>query len=383
MEVYLDHNATTPLSDMVLEAMMPFLTVQYGNPSSRHSFGRRARHAVDQAREQVAALAGAHPSQVIFTSGGTEANNLALKGAAAWLRPGNVALSAIEHPSVIEPVKALRQQNWSMREIVVDREGRVTQTSLAEAMSGDTRLVSVMYANNETGVIQDVATLSEFARRQGAVMHSDAVQAAGKLALDFAASGAQLMSLSAHKLYGPKGAGALVIDKSLELASQIQGGGQERGLRAGTENVAAIVGFGAAAELAQASLDSEPARLAGLRDRLQQALQALPGAVVFAAGAERLPNTLFFGVEGIDGEMLLMQLDQLGLAVASGSACSSDKVDPSHVLLAMGVEPMLARSAIRVSLGRGNDEADIDRLIEALKQILGRLLPGLTWSAAG
>lgn len=383
MDVYLDHNATTPLSPAALEAMTPYLTQLHGNPSSRHRYGRLASHAVEQAREQVAALVGAHPSQVIFTSGGTEANNLALKGAAAWLPPAGIAVSAVEHPSVLEPVKGLAGKGWRTLMLAVDAEGRVAVETLNETLKADTtRLVSVMYANNETGVIQDVAGLSECARRQGAVMHTDAVQAAGKLKLDFAATGAHLMSLSAHKLYGPKGVGALVVDKSIDLAPQLQGGGQERGLRAGTENVAGIVGFGAAAEQALADLQTGPARLAGMRDRLQQALTELTGVVIFAAHAERLPNTLFFGVHGIDGEMLLLQLDQLGLAVASGSACSSDKVEPSHVLTAMGVEAQLARSAIRVSLGRGNSEADIDRLVKGLQDILGRISTGAAHYAA-
>lgn len=384
MDVYLDHNATTPVDAAVLEAMLPYLGERFGNPSSRHGFGRRARQAVEQAREQVGALVGAHPSQVFFTSGGTEANNLALKGTAARLEGRVILRSAVEHPSVIEPLKSMQEQGWEVREIGVDGQGRVTPGALDAALNGTQAcLVSVMYANNETGVINDVAALGDMVRRHDSVMHTDAVQAAGKLPLDFAASGAQLMTLSAHKIYGPKGCGALVMDKSLELMAQIQGGGQERGRRAGTENVAAIVGFGVAAELAAARLDEEPRRLQALRDRLQQGLLELPGAVVFAASAERLPNTLFFGMEGIDGEMLLMQLDQMGLAVASGSACSSGKTDPSHVLLAMGVEPMLARSAIRVSLGRDNGQADIERLIGAVKQITGRLRPGQSRQAAG
>jgi cysteine desulfurase len=339
-----------------------------GNPSSTHQFGRAARARLDAAREQVAALVGAHASQVIFTSGGTEANNLALH-AVSWRRqPGRLAISSIEHPSVLEPARALAAQAWQLDQIEVDDQCRVTSEALIEKLYQDTRLVSVMTANNETGVIQDIAGLAEKVRYVGAVFHSDAIQAAGKMELDFESSGVQLMTLSAHKIYGPKGVGALIVDKSLELAPMIYGGGQERGCRAGTENVAGIVGFGVAAELAKTQLAERVAHSLRWRDRLKAGLARYPEISVFAEHAERLPNTVQLAIAGIDGETLLMQLDRAGIAVSSGSACSSAKTEPSHVLMAMGVDAELARGAIRISLGRDTTEADIDILLTALGQ---------------
>jgi cysteine desulfurase len=368
MTLYLDYNASTPLDERVLSAMTDCLAGMPGNPSSTHQFGRVIRARLDRAREQVAALVGVHTSQVIFTSGGTEANNLALHAVTAGHVPTGIAVSSVEHPSVLEPARALQASGWQLNKIDVDGQCRVLPERLKEILKTDTRLVSVMAANNETGVVQPVAQLADMARTAGAVFHTDAIQTAGKLPLDFAASGAQLMSLSAHKLYGPKGVGALVVDKSLELVPLQLGGGQERGLRSGTENIAAIVGFGVAAELAVEGLEGRAAQMAALRDRLQADLQRYPQVTVFAATAERLPNTLQLAVAGLDGETLLMQLDKAGIAVSSGSACSSGKAEPSHVLMAMGVEAELARGAIRISLGRETTGADIDTLLAAFDQ---------------
>ena len=368
MTLYLDYNASTPLDERVLSAMTDCMAGMPGNPSSTHQFGRVVRAQLDRAREQVASLVGVHASQVIFTSGGTEANNLALHAVTAGYAPTSIAISAVEHPSVLEPARALRASGWQLNEIDVDGQCRVLPEHLKEILKSDTRLVSVMAANNETGVIQPVAQLADLARTAGAVFHTDAIQAAGKLPLDFAASGAQLMSLSAHKLYGPKGVGALVVDKSLELVPLQLGGGQEYGLRAGTENIAAIVGFGVAAELAVDGLQGRAAQMAALRDRAQAGLQRYPQVTVFAATAERLPNTLQLAVARLDGETLLMQLDKAGIAVSSGSACASGKTEPSHVLMAMGVEAELARGAIRISLGRETTDADIDTLLAAFAQ---------------
>ncbi|VAW83059.1 Cysteine desulfurase [hydrothermal vent metagenome] len=368
MALYLDYNAGTPLDERVLAAMTDCLAGVPGNPSSVHQFGRLVRGQLDQAREQVAALVGVHASQVIFTSGGTEANNLALHAVTAGRVPTAVAVSAVEHPSVLEPALALRASGWRVNQIAVDRQCRVLPEQLKTAMSADTRLVSVMTANNETGTIQPVARLAEIARTGGAVFHTDAIQAAGKQPLDFVGSGAQLMSLSAHKLYGPKGVGALIVDKSLQLVPLQLGGGQEHGLRAGTENIAAIVGFGVAAELAAKRQEEYRKPMSALRDRLQAGLQRYPQVTVFAAEAERLSNTLQLTVAGIEGETLLMQLDKSGIAVSSGSACSSSKTQPSHVLLAMGIEPELARGALRISLGRETTAADIDTLLTVFAQ---------------
>ncbi|MBA3903483.1 MAG: cysteine desulfurase [Rhodocyclaceae bacterium] len=370
--VYLDHNATTPLDARVLEAMLPFLKERYGNASSRHEYGRAARAAIDTARQQVAAAVGAHPTEVIFTSGGSEANNLFIKGAAACLKPGTVGVSAIEHPCVREPARELTRQGWQLHEIAVDKEGRLDAIDYAAALAAPLRLVSVMLANNETGVLQDIPALAEKARGAKAWFHTDAVQALGKVKVDFRGLGVNALTVSAHKICGPKGAAALVLNKRIELKPLISGGGQERNLRSGTENVAAIVGFGAACELAVARLDEDAARLERLRDELEAGLARL-GATVFSRNAARLPNTVFFAMPDIDGETLVAQLDRAGFAVASGSACSSASPEPSHTLLAMGVEAETARSAVRVSLGRGNTDEDVLRFLQTLGEMIGKL----------
>jgi cysteine desulfurase len=369
---YLDHNATTPLDARVLEAMLPFLRERFGNASSRHEYGRAARTAIDGARQQVAAAVGAHPTEVIFTSGGSEANNLFIKGAAACLKPGTVAVSAIEHPCVREPARDIVRQGWQLHEIAVDAEGRVDAADYAAALAKPARLVSVMLANNETGVLQDIPALAEKARAAKAWFHTDAVQAMGKMKVDFRALGVHALTLSAHKIYGPKGAAALVLDKRIELKPLISGGGQERGLRSGTENVAAIVGFGAACELAVQRMEEDAAHLARLRDKLQGGLAGL-GVTVFSRNAARLPNTVFFAMPDIDGETLVAQLDRAGFAVASGSACSSASPEPSHTLLAMGVDAAAARSAVRVSLGRGNTDENVARFLQTLGEMVGKL----------
>ncbi|HED19608.1 MAG TPA: cysteine desulfurase [Gammaproteobacteria bacterium] len=370
MKLYLDYNASTPLDERVLAVMTDCMGGMPGNPSSTHQFGRALRARLDIAREQVAALAGVQPSQVIFTGGGSEANNLALHAVTAGRPATRLAVSQIEHPSVLEPARALTGQGWQLDLIEVDAQCRVTVQALTEKLHRDTRLVSVMTANNETGVIQDIAGLAAQVRSVGAIFHTDAIQAAGKIALDFESSGAHLLTLSAHKIYGPRGVGALIVDKSLQLAPLIYGGGQEKGLRAGTENVAGIAGFGVAAELAKMQLEQRAAQLRGLRDRLEQGLARYAGITVFAGKADRLPNTVQLAVAGIDGETLLMQLDRTGIAVSSGSACASGKNEASHVLMAMGVNADIAHGAIRISLGKDTTASDIDALLAELdKQI--------------
>lgn len=372
---YLDHNATTPLRAAVLEAMLPFFRQQHGNASSRHEYGRAARRAIDEARQRVAHAVGAHPTEVVFTSGGSEANNLFIKGAAVFLRPGTLAISAVEHPCVREPAKALRRLGWRLREIGVDAECRVASADFSTALAEKPGLVSVMLANNETGALQDVAALAAQAKPSGAWFHSDAVQALGKIPLDFRglnAAGVHALTLSSHKLGGPKGAGALVVDKRVELAPLIDGGGHERGLRSGTENVPAIVGFGIACAEAVAELAAMAPRMHALRGELERGLSA-QGACIFAAAAERLPNTVYFSLPGLDGETLVAKLDRAGFAVASGAACSAANPAPSHVLLAMGVEPGLARGAVRVSLGPETTSAEIAGFLQALAATVSSL----------
>lgn len=366
--IYFDHNATTPIDERVLEAMLPFLKTFYGNPSSLYRLGRVGRSAIDAAREQLAALIGVQPGQIIFTSGGTEANNLAL----ATLSPqAGLAVSAIEHPSIIEPALNLKSQGHLLTLLKVDANGRITQDAIDGVMQLKPDLVSIMLANNETGAVHNIASYADRLRAQGIKVHTDAVQALGKIPVDFNRLGVHLMSLSSHKIYGPKGCGALVFDKSVAINPILLGGGQEQGLRAGTENVAAIVGFGKAAELAKNELAERQAHLLKLRTLLEQGLSAIPGLTVFAERAERLPNTVQMGIHGIDGEMLLMQLDQKGIAVSSGSACASGIREPSPVLVAMGVDPVQAKSAVRISLGIANTEAEIFEFIKQVKSITG------------
>jgi cysteine desulfurase len=346
MFTYFDHNATTPLDERVLNAMLPFLREQYGNASSRHDMGITARRAIDTAREQVAALVNVRPPQVVFTSGGTEANNLFIKGAAEVLKPSQIAVSAIEHPCVARPAEALVKKGWKLRKLAVTRDGVVDINDVDTALLERTGVVSVMLANNETGVIQPVAAVAERARAVKAWVHTDAVQALGKIAVDFEALNVHAMTLSAHKIYGPKGCGALIVDKRIELAPLIAGGGHEHGMRSGTENVAAIVGFGAASEIAAERTGELAAKVETLRARLEAGLKQA-GAVLFGAGATRVPNTSYFAFKGIDGETLIIELDKLGFGVAAGAACSSANPEPSATLLAMGVASEIARGAVR------------------------------------
>jgi cysteine desulfurase len=372
MRSYFDHDATTPLDGGVLEAMLPFLREEYGNASSRHEAGTRARKAVNKAREQVAALVGVQPAQVVFMSGGTEANNLFVRGAAAYLKPSQVAVSSIEHPCVARPAQDLARQGWKLRKLAVDATGRVDLADARQALQEPTGLVSVMLANNETGVIQPVAEVAALAREQRAWMHTDAVQALGKMPVNFEALGVHAMTLSAHKIHGPKGAGALVVDKRLELKPIIHGGGHEGGLRSGTENVPAIVGFGAACELAGQRLEAVAAATERLRNRLEQGVAA-QGARIFGQDAPRIPNTSYFAFRNIDGETLVIELDKAGFAVASGAACSSTSTEPSATLLAMGVAPEIARGAVRVSFGPQNTEAEVAQFLDAMAATLARL----------
>lgn len=372
---YLDYNATTPVVPAVMEAMLPYFSQRFGNASSRHEYGRSARTAIDEARQRVATAIGAHPTEIAFTSGGSETNNLFIKGAAACLKPGLIAVSAIEHPCVREPAKELARQGWTMQQIAVDADGRVSDEDYLRVLAQVPKIVSVMLANNETGVLQDVARLAELAKPTHALFHSDAVQALGKVPLDFRslnAGGVHALTISAHKIGGPKGAGALVVDKRVDLRPLVAGGGHERGLRSGTENVPAIVGFGIACELAMAQMESRTVQLLALRKELERGLVA-QGATIFSQGTARLPNTTYFAFHDLDGETLVAKLDRAGFAVASGAACSSANPEPSQVLLAMGVAPELARGAVRVSLGGDTTTENIGDFLATLEQTVFQL----------
>jgi cysteine desulfurase len=348
--------------------MEPYLHHLYGNPSSLYRLGRIARSAIDTAREQIASLIDAPAAQIIFTSGGTEANALALNSA----QGRRITVSAIEHPAVLENIECLPDRYAAISKLPVAASGHVCiPHSLTNTLQpGD--FVSIMLANNETGAIQDISGLVGRFNNQGIIVHTDAVQALGKMPVSFRQLDVQLMSLSSHKIYGPKGCGALVFQSQADFALKPlqSGGGQENGIRAGTENVAAIVGFGKAAELARLELDQRIHHLQMLRNRLEQQLKTLPDLVIFAEDSLRLPNTVQFGMPGINGEMLLMQLDQRNIAVSSGSACATGSENISPVLAAMGINPSLAKSAIRVSLGKDNTEADIDEFVCALNALL-------------
>lgn len=365
--IYFDHNASTPVHPDVLAEMMPYLQSCYANPSSVHKQGRVAREAIDKAREQVAQLVNAHPSQVIFTSGGTEANNLAIKGSIRGMGISRLVTGATEHPSVRD-VSNYFAASTELNVLSVDEQGLINIDELSRFSSSKIpTLISVMMANNETGVIQDIASIAARFKNDGHIFHTDAVQAAGKIKVNFGKLNVNLMSLSAHKIYGPKGIGALIFDKCIDLEPMMHGGGQEKKRRSGTENVAAIVGFGKAAELARLNLESNAQEIKNLQVYFEDQLQQLNGVVIFSEKANRLNNTTFFGLPGIDGETLLMQLDAQGVAVTSGSACASTSLAPSHVLMAMGVSERIARSAIRVSFGLQNTKAEIDQLIYILK----------------
>jgi len=364
--IYFDHNAATPVDARVIEAMLPYITSFYANPSSLYKMGRMVRSAIDTAREQVSSLVDVSPSQIVFTSGGTEANNLALSLLGKHVA---IAISNTEHPSITE-----KSDQWNNYKniINVDEQGNVKAESFLNLLnvSNPPQLVSVMLANNETGVIQDIARIASLLKPENILIHTDAVQAIGKIPVSFSQLGVDLMSLSSHKIYGPKGCGALVVDKNIAVTPQVIGGGQELGWRAGTENVAAIVGFGKAAELALQELDARADHCLALRRKLEEGLKTIPNVTIFSEQVLRLPNTVQFSIKGIDGEMLLMQLDQQNIAVSSGSACASGAGKPSAVLTAMGVDSQIAKGAIRISLGKDNTETEVKQFIKVLKSFL-------------
>ncbi len=369
--VYLDHAATTPLDPRVRHAMEPFLDGVFGNPSSLHWAGRKAHEALEAGRAEVAALVGARPAEIVFTGSGTEADNLAILGAVAAMEgPKHVITSAFEHPAVLEPFRFLERQGVEVTWLPVGADGIVRPEALAAALRPTTRLVSIMAANNVVGTVQPITELAALAREAGALFHSDAVQAAGKLPIDVERQQIDLLSLSAHKLHGPKGVGALYVRPGVELSPIIFGGGQEHGLRSATENVAGIIGFGQAALLARAEMGEESARLVGLRDRvLAGVTEQIDNAYLIGHPYQRLPGYLCFGFSGqeADAIRLLFALDDAGIAVSSGSACSAHNAgEPSYVLAAMGFDTIRARGSLRVTMGRFTSDDDVDQLLAAL-----------------
>lgn len=377
MPIYLDYNATSPVAPEVADAISVALADTFGNPSSVHRPGQQARAALDAARDEVAALVGGEPAEVVFTSGGTESDNCAIRGVAeAFEDQGrrHIVTTAIEHEAVLNTVKALARRGWRVTVLPVGADGVVDPESLRAVVASDTVLVSAMHANNETGVVQPIAELAGIARQAGALFHTDAVQSVGRLAVDAHGLGVDLLSLSAHKIGGPKGAGALWVRRGTRLVSTMTGGRQERNRRAGTENVPALVGFGVAARLARTRLDREASRLVRLRDRLERAVLAqIAGTAVNGDPARRLPNTSNISFDGVEAEALLIALDLEGIAVSTGSACSSGTLEPSHVLRAMGLAPHRVQSSLRFSLGMTTSEAEIDAVVELLPRLVARL----------
>jgi cysteine desulfurase len=374
MRIYLDHNATTPLRAEVVEAIGATLRERWGNPSSTHAEGAAARAALERAREQVAALLGAAPRDLLFTSGASEANNQALRGALARGRGRHVVTSTVEHPSVEEPLRTLEAEGVTVTRVAVDAEGRLDPDALAAALRDDTALVSVILANNETGVLQDAAKLAEAAHARGALFHLDATQAVGKLPLDVVALGADLLSGTAHKLNGPKGTGFLLDRTRPGVPALVEGGPQERRRRGGTENVAGAVGLGVACALAGAELEARRRHVAALRDALWEGLRArVPGVRRNGSATHVLPNTLNVEFEGAAGELLLEALDLEGVAVSAGAACHSGSIEPSPVLLAMGRTPEQARGSLRFSVGPSNTAAEIERVLALLPALVARV----------
>jgi cysteine desulfurase len=374
--IYFDHNATTPVDPEVLSAMLPFFAETYGNASSIHTFGQQARAAVEQAREHVARLVGSRAAEIVFTSGGTESDNLAILGIvrAARAERKHVITTAIEHHAVLNTCQALEAEGIEVTYLPVSASGVVDPDAVREALRPHTLLVSVMTANNELGTIQPIEEIGRIAAEADVWFHTDAVQAAGKLPLDVKRLGVDLLSLSGHKLYAPKGVGALYVRSGTRLAPQAFGGHHERDRRPGTENVPGIVAIGRAAELALAKLPAEPARLAALRDRFEQAiLDSIPATRVNGAAAPRVANTTNITFSFIEGESLVIALDLQGIACSTGAACSSGAIEPSHVLTAIGLPPAEARASLRFSLGRTNTAEDVDHALSVLPQVVDHL----------
>jgi len=377
MRVYFDYNATTPLAPEAMQAVIRATRELFGNASSVHHFGQEAKAAMDESRSAVAALINGDPSEIVFTSGGTEADNFAIRGAAEAIEPTgrrHLVASAIEHEAVLNTLKALARRGWRTTLVPVDQSGIVSPDRLREAVTDETGLVSVMHANNEIGTIQPIAELAAIAHEHGAVMHTDAVQSVGKIPVDVRALGVDLLALSAHKFNGPKGAGVLWVKRGTRMQPLLTGGKHERNRRAGTENVAAIAGLGVAAQLALSKMSAEAARVAGLRDRLEEGiLREVPGSVVNGARAARVPNTTNISFDRVEAESLLIALDLEGVAVSTGSACSSGTLEPSHVLRAMGFPAHRTQNSLRFSLGMFSTDAEVDRVIAILPSIVEKL----------
>ncbi|WP_071908005.1 cysteine desulfurase NifS [Methanobacterium congolense] len=374
--MYMDHSATSPVDPEVFEAMKPYFQEEFGNASTLYKLGRDGKRAMENARAQVASIIGAEPKDIIFTSGGTESDNIAIKGTVYKLKNKgrHIITSNIEHPAVHETCKYLEKNGFEVTYVPVGTDGLLKASDVEAAIRDDTILITVMHANNEIGTIQPIAEIGKIAHENGILFHTDAVQSVGKIPVDVNALNVDMLSISSHKLYGPKGIGALYIKKGVRLEPIIHGGGHERGLRPGTENVPAIVGFGKACQLAEENLDEESARLTRLRDKLVDAvLEQNEEAYLNGDREKRLPGNANFRFTGIEGESLILHLDFKGIAASTGSACSSTKLEPSQVLMAIGLEEVEAHGSLRISLGRENTEEDIDHAITSIKEVVDTL----------
>lgn len=373
MKVYLDHAATTPVDKEVLEAMLPFFDEKFGNASSLHAYGREAREALEKSREEVAKLINADADEIIFTGSGTESDNLAIKGIAFKHGRGHIITSKIEHPAVLETCKYLEKKGFDVTFLPVDEYGLVKPEDVENAIRDDTILISIMHANNEIGTIEPIEEIGEIARKHGILFHTDAVQSAGKIEIDVKKINVDLLSMSSHKIYGPKGVGALYVRRGVKLEPVLHGGGHEKGMRSSTENVAGIVGFAKACEICRRRMHEDADKITRLRDKIIKEVLKIEESYLTGHPTRRLPNNASFYFKGIEGESLVLMLDAKGIATSTGSACSSKKLQASHVLLAIGIRPEDAHGSLRVTLGRENTEEEIDYFLEVLPEVVEEL----------
>lgn len=371
--IYMDHAATTPVGLKVTEAMAPYFTEKFGNPSSLYSEALDSKMALNKAREIVASIINARPEEIVFTSGGTESNNLALKGASFAKKRGHIITSAIEHHSILDPAKWLEKQGFEVTYLPVESDGILASENVEEAIRKDTILISIMHANNEIGTMQPIEKIGDIAREHKILLHTDAIQTVGKIPVDVRKLNVDMLSISSHKLYGPKGVGALYVKRGTKIMPLLHGGGHERKMRSGTENVPGIVGFAKACEISMAGMDSESKRLAKLRDRLIKGVLKIENSWLNGHSKKRLPGNANFGFKFIEGESIILELDFNGIMANTGSACSSSSLKPSHVLTAIGLVPEYTHGSLRFSLGRENTEEDVDYVIKTLPKVIGRL----------
>lgn len=369
MKVYLDNAATTPVDKRVLDAMLPYFSENYGNPSSLYSFSNEARNAVEKARANVAKLIGADASEIVFTSGGTEADNLAIKGIVNG-RKGHIITSVIEHPAVLSACKSLEKQVFDVTYVPVDKEGIVSVEDVKKAICNDTVLITIMHANNEIGTIQPIEEIGRIARENGIIFHTDAVQTVGKIPVDVKKLNADMLTISSHKIYGPKGVGALYVRKGVQLKPISEGGGHEKGLRSGTENVPGIAGFGKAAEIALNEMDSDAERIRKLREKLIDGALQIENSWINGSREKRLPGNVNLGFKFVEGEALILELDFNGVYASTGSACSSKSLEPSHVLRALGLPPEYCHGSLRMTLGKQNTEEEVEYVLKVLPEVV-------------